>query len=359
MVSLLDISSFWRKAGAWAGTSNPRTAKPTSFQGADCGSLSTPERILASVDSSLKNARIVGSLISGATNQAHLVRSSGRHYVLRIPSSHSHIIHSSLGHETINTLKASEAGLAPFVKACDSDSGVMLLTYINGKTLGPSDLRLKGGVEECTRKLRQLHELPPFENSFDVKRLIRHYTDYIDRRRYSKHPHHDSLVARTLELQQKIGAFSNPRPCHNDPMAKNFMRSEYDSRLFLIDFEFSGNGDPTFDLATLLIDSTPRPEASKQSATPKLPDPEMLDRITRAYGVDPDKIEAFKARTLINVMAIDVTWGLFSLLQSNLVERREAIFARGYRARLERAAYLESKYDLDLLAEKARGYKSI
>ena len=42
--------------------------------------------------------------------------------------------------------------------------------------------------------------------------------------------------------------------CHNDAVPDNFIASE-DGKLFLIDWEYSGNNDPMADLAALFLES--------------------------------------------------------------------------------------------------------
>ena len=44
------------------------------------------------------------------------------------------------------------------------------------------------------------------------------------------------------------------RPCHNDAVPENFIKSE-DGRIYLIDWEYSGSNDPMADFAALFLES--------------------------------------------------------------------------------------------------------
>ena len=44
-----------------------------------------------------------------------------------------------------------------------------------------------------------------------------------------------------------------PRPCHNDLLADNFLRGPHG--FWLVDYEYSGMGDPFFDLGNLSINN--------------------------------------------------------------------------------------------------------
>jgi thiamine kinase-like enzyme len=86
-------------------------------------------------------------------------------------------------------------------------------------------------------------------------------------------------------------------PCHNDLLAGNIL--DDGRRLWLIDFEYSGNNDPTFELG---------------NACQELEyDEARVAEMCAAYFGDayPDKL----ARMRLNILMSDVGWTLWAAIQ--------------------------------------------
>jgi thiamine kinase-like enzyme len=89
-------------------------------------------------------------------------------------------------------------------------------------------------------------------------------------------------------------------PCHNDLLAENYI--DDGERLWIVDYEYSGNNDPTFELANTAQ------EAEFDDA--------LREELCRAYF---DRVEEpLLARMRLNALMSDVGWTLWAAIQERI-----------------------------------------
>ena len=116
-------------------------------------------------------------------------------------------------------------------------------------------------VAEAAELLRRLHDGPPIPGTFDSFRVVEAYAKI-------GNPPADYEAARAIAERIEARRLSHASvACHNDLLPANFVHGE---RLWLVDWEYAGMGDPAFDLANFAVSSELDPDAR----------PELLD----AYG---------------------------------------------------------------------------
>jgi thiamine kinase-like enzyme len=87
-------------------------------------------------------------------------------------------------------------------------------------------------------------------------------------------------------------------PCHNDLLAANIMAS--DNQLWLIDFEYSGNADPCFELGNICSESHLGPDR-------------LAELVAAYYGTaTPGKV----ARAQLFGLMSDYGWTLWASIQA-------------------------------------------
>jgi thiamine kinase-like enzyme len=128
------------------------------------------------------------------------------------------------------------------------------------------------------------------------------------------------------EIERAFAARPMPTvPCHNDLLAENYI--DDGRQLWIVDFEYSGNNDPCYDIADL---------ASQASL-----DDDRRAMLCEAYfGVaDP----ALLARMRLHSTIADIGWAVWASIQLR-VSSREIDFARIVRAFWDQArAMLDSE----------------
>jgi len=193
-------------------------------------------------------------LSGGITNVNFLVEDAGRHYVVRVGDDIP--IHQvKRFNELAASRAAAEAGISPAV--VHSEPGVLVLDYIEGKTLAAADIRRPEILEQALPLVARCHrELPKHLRgavlAFWVFHVIR---DYGWALKEGNSPH-ASLLPALSELAGRLEQAVGPVEIvfgHNDLLPANFI--DDGSRLWLIDWDYAGFNSPLFDLGGLASNS--------------------------------------------------------------------------------------------------------
>jgi thiamine kinase-like enzyme len=148
-----------------------------------------------------------------------------------------------------NSVAAQQAGVGAPVLDYRPDLGVLLLGYIDGKTLDNSDFQRDGVITRAAEACRTLHRGPRFRGRFD---MFERQPAYLQTTRThgfripaDYHDHADAFAA----AERALAADTTTVPCNNDLLAGNFI--DDGDRMWLIDYEYSGNNDPCFELGNI------------------------------------------------------------------------------------------------------------
>jgi aminoglycoside phosphotransferase (APT) family kinase protein len=123
---------------------------------------------------------VVSPLSGGLTNDNYLVEAGGTKYVVRIPGPSTELLAVDRSNEVHNTRAAAEAGIGPRVLEHLPDVDVMVLEFIQGRTMSGEALRSPDMAARMASSLRQLHAGPRFLLDFDMFRLVEYYLRIVD-----------------------------------------------------------------------------------------------------------------------------------------------------------------------------------
>jgi thiamine kinase-like enzyme len=165
---------------------------------------------------------------------------------LAAPGTEAYVNH---GTEARNARAAVEAGVAPEVLYSDDRQGIIVTRYVDGAE--PLDARRAGSppyLARIGRKLRELHtRTKPFANAFNPFRQLDRYVAILEACGQEPLPAFLAALTRLNALRDVVDARAcSSAPCHCDPLPENIL--DDGDQLFIIDYEFSGNCDPLFDL---------------------------------------------------------------------------------------------------------------
>jgi thiamine kinase-like enzyme len=140
----------------------------------------------------------------------------------------------------------ARAGLAPRVVRCDPLARLLVTQWIAGAKVGPAVADCDRTIRQVAAMLRQLHELtpPPGVRVVDFAVQARRLEAALPAEAVRP-----ALAACAEEVLSRLGPGHAPVLCHHDVHAQNLV-TEPAGRLWLVDWEYAGLGDPVFDLAS-------------------------------------------------------------------------------------------------------------
>jgi thiamine kinase-like enzyme len=149
---------------------------------------------------------------------------------------------------------AAAAGAGPPVIEYRPEDRLLVIAYLEGRTLGPADVAAPPNIVRIARACRRLHAGSRFGNDFDMFDIQQRYRDVARSRRFAIPAGYDDLTPQFEVAKAALTVRAEATvPCHNDLLAANFI--DDGDRLWLIDYELSGNNDACFELGNLAAES--------------------------------------------------------------------------------------------------------
>ena len=213
------------------------------------------EQVMDQVPQLCDPERSVTPLAGGLTNSNHRVRTTAGTFVVRRWSDDSGLLAIDRDNEYENSVRAAEVGVGAGVVAYMPEHNTMVMEWIEGETLSRERLR-RGGplLDELALACRRLHGARRFRDDFDMFEIQPRYLRIVRERglrlpaRYEQFDPHMAAIREALAVREEATV-----PCNNDLLAENVMHTR--AGLRLIDYEYSGNNDPCFELGNLWSES--------------------------------------------------------------------------------------------------------
>ena len=193
-------------------------------------------------------------LSGGLTNTNFKVTTPAGAYVVRLSGKDTGLLAIDRENEAHNTRCAAEAGVgAPFV-AFLPEHDALVLEFLDGEVMDAEKLRSGDRLAAIAESCRRLHAGPRFLHDFDMFAIQRGYVDVVRERGFRLPDRYLELEPRVRELEAAMREHPEPsRPCNNDLLAENFI--DVDGTMRLIDYEYSGNNEPSFELGNIWSES--------------------------------------------------------------------------------------------------------
>ncbi|TRW80670.1 phosphotransferase [Mycolicibacterium sp. 018/SC-01/001] len=194
--------------------------------------------------------RTLEDLSGGLTNRNVKITTADAVYVARCVDTSRNLLQIDRDCEHANSVAAHRAGVGAPVLDYRPDLGVLLLGYLDGKTLCNDDFQEPGVIARAAHAVRTLHAGPRFVNRFDMFERQPAYLATTRRHGFAiPADYHDHAEAFSAARHVLAGTEEDLVPCNNDLLAGNFI--DNGDRIHLIDYEYSGNNDPCFELGNV------------------------------------------------------------------------------------------------------------
>jgi thiamine kinase-like enzyme len=201
--------------------------------------------------------------------------------------------------EHANTRAAAEAGVGAPVVEYRPELGMLVIGYLPGLTLSDDSFTDPAVLSRAADACLRLHAGPRFVGEFDMFTRQATYLATVRERGFSLPPTYDAHADAWADVRRALAAV--PRrtvPCNNDLLAGNFIDDR--ERVWLIDYEYSGNNDACFELGNT---------ATECSFTPAI-----VEAWTEAYFGSPAPADL--ARVRLQMLCSQYGWALWGFIQA-------------------------------------------
>ena len=156
-------------------------------------------------------------------------------------------------------------------------------------------------AERIAEAVRRLHAGPRFRDDFDMFRLSERYLAVVDERDIAIPGGYREHLGQLPRIEAALAAHPLATvPCHNDLLAENYL--DDGERLWLVDWEYSGNNDPTFELGNTCQEL-------------EYDDAQVAQLCAAYFG---DASPALLARMHLQMIMSDVGWTLWAAIQARI-----------------------------------------
>jgi thiamine kinase-like enzyme len=247
----------------------------------------------------VKNRTSVTELSGGLTNRNLAIESDGTKYVARISSNSSDLLNINREDEYKNTILAADVGIGATVHDYLPGQGLLLISYINGKTFGAQDIA--NNLPRVAKSVRTLHSAKPFVSDFNMFTLQKRYLDIVQSNNFIYPDKYLDYEGHIANLKKALSVLpSEIVPCNNDLLPGNFI--DDGDKIWLIDYEYSGNNDACFELGNIWAEAFLEYDA-------------LVELIDSYYGTHrPEKI----ARAWLQSLMAKYGWTLWAAIQASI-----------------------------------------
>ena len=207
----------------------------------------------------LGGEREVEPLAGGLTNTNYKVTTRGGCYVVRISGKDTGLLAIDRENEAHNTRCAAESGVGAPLVATVPEHDALVLAFLEGEVMNPEKLRKGDRIALVADACRRLHAGPRFLHDFDMFEIQRGYVRVVQERGFRLPERYLEFEPQVRALEQAMRVRSEETvPCNNDLLAENFI--DVGGTMRLIDYEYSGNNEPSFELGNVWSESNLSPE---------------------------------------------------------------------------------------------------
>lgn len=240
-------------------------------------------------------------LSGGLTNTNYRVEVEGQSFFVRIPGPKTELLAVDRKNEVFNTKAAAQAGVGPKVVYHLPEQDVMVLEFIFGETMSNARLQAPGMSRRISRSIKMLHAGPRFLTDFNMFRLTEFYLDICKQYEVTIPDRYPERMPTVYQIEKAMSSSPLPTvPCNNDLLAENYI--DDGNLLRLIDFEYSGNNDPCFELGN--------------TCQELCFDENQIRELCAAYF--GEATPARLARMKLNMIMSDVGWALWAAIQAKI-----------------------------------------
>jgi len=263
--------------------------------------MSVIEDVVGKIEDWQGKSVSIQPLSGGLTNSNFKVEVDGAPFFIRVPGESTELLAIDRRNEYFNSKAAAEAGVGPRVLYYNPEFQVMVLEFLQGRTMSKGTLNEAGVPTKIAQVIKRLHGGPRFLSDFNMFRLTEYYLDICKKHVIRIPEGYPDRMSTVKRIEQAMAVQPLPTvPCNNDLLAENYM--DDGKSLRIIDYEYSGNNDPCFELGNTCQEL-------------QYDDARIVEVCTGYFGSpSANKISRMK----LNMIMSDTGWGLWAAIQAKI-----------------------------------------
>ena len=164
--------------------------------------------------------------------------------------------------EHFNSEAAARAGVGAPVLEFRPDLGMLAIGFLPGRALVDHDFTDPAVLRRAAHAVRILHAGPRFSGDFDMFARQATYLATIRDQGFRLPPDYNDHADAWDAVRRALAVSAGPTvPCNNDLLAANFI--DDGAKVWLIDYEYSGNNDAAFELGNTVAECDFTPELTE------------------------------------------------------------------------------------------------
>ena len=259
------------------------------------------EKIVSKISDWQGKELIVQQLTGGLTNKNYKVIVNNIPYFVRIPGESTNLLAVNRQNEYYNSKAAAEAAIGPKVLYHLPEYDVMVLEFLEGQTMSKDSLNAAEMPKRMAESIKKLHAGPRFMTDFNMFRLTEYYLSICRKQDIRMPDGYTDKMSDVAKIEMALSVHPiKTVPCNNDLLAENFI--DCSNCLMIIDYEYSGNNDPYFELGNTCQENQF--------------DEVKISEICQAYfgSVSAAKLSRMKLYMIMS----DVGWTLWAAIQARI-----------------------------------------
>ena len=247
----------------------------------------------------LKSRTLITELSGGLTNRNFRVDTAQGVFVARVSSNSSDLLAIDRTSEFRNSTIAGNGSVGAQVLDFLPGEGLLVISFIPGKTFSADDVA--ANLPRIATSLRNLHALDSFDHEFNMFNTQRNYQKIVMDQGFRLPEGYVEFAPKVAEIKRAFEVLSEGLvPCNNDLLPGNFI--DDGAKIWLIDYEYSGNNDACFEIGNVWAEAF-------------LPLEALEELVSAYYGRHrPEKV----ARAWLWALMAKYGWTLWASIQSSV-----------------------------------------
>lgn len=190
----------------------------------------------------------ITELSGGLTNQNLAIDTPSGKVVARISTNETSMLAIDREAEYQNSKLAAEVGIGAEVLGYLPGEGLLVISFINGKTFTAEDVAQN--LARIAKSCRKLHSAKKFVSEFNMLDIQPRYLRTVQENGYRIPSRYENYSTHVAQIRSALSVLDEGTvPCNNDLLPANFI--DDGNQVWLIDYEYSGNNDPCFELGNI------------------------------------------------------------------------------------------------------------